>query len=132
MFVLSAPFSYVVPIAVPFVAFLFDRAQRFRESTFIQHGIDLVVVGTAMGRVIGNVPFISGHTLFLTYALLSSRSLVVRISATLVMIQTVYLKYFVWHDFVTSTSGIVLGSFAAVLVSRLGTKLESEPKEQQA
>lgn len=31
------------------------------------------------------------------------------------MAQTVYLKYFVWHDWVTSTSGIVLGYVAAII-----------------
>jgi len=31
------------------------------------------------------------------------------------MAQTVHLKYFVWHDWVTSTSGIVLGCVAAII-----------------
>lgn len=127
MFVLSGSFLYVVPIVVPFVAFLFDRTERFRQSFFIQHLADIVVVGTAMGRVLGNIPFVSGHTLFLTYALLTSRSLVVRITAALVMLQTIYLKYFVWHDFVTSTNGIVLGTLAAAVVLKFGTKSNNPP-----
>jgi hypothetical protein len=127
MFVPSGPFLYVVPIVVPFLAFLFDRTERFRQSTFIQYLADIVVVGMAMGRVLGNIPFVSGHTLFLTYALLTSHSLVVRITAALVMLQTIYLKYFVWHDFVTSTNGIVLGAFAAAVVSKFGTKSIKPP-----
>ena len=37
------------------------------------------------------------------------------LTALIVMAQTVYLKYFVWHDWVTSTSGIVLGCVAAII-----------------
>jgi hypothetical protein len=56
------------------------------------------------------------------YAILTSRSIVVRVTAVLVMVQAIYLKYFVWHDFVTQTSGILLGSLAAFMVSKLTIK----------
>jgi uncharacterized membrane protein len=111
----SLQFYYVVPIIIPFAAFLLDRAERFWQLNLIQFAFDAVVVGTAIGRVVANVPFVSGHTLFLTYALLSSRSRVVQVTATIVMLQVIYLKYFVWHDWITSTSGIVLGSLAALV-----------------
>jgi hypothetical protein len=107
---------YVVPIVIPFVAFLFDRAERFRQSTILQFVVDALVIGTAMGRVVGNVPFVSGHTLFLTYCLLSTRSRVPRIAAAIVLLQVIYLKYIVWHDWITSTSGIVLGVLAAFVI----------------
>src|SRR5690349_11802651 len=71
---LSGQYVYVVPIVIPFVAFLFDRAERFPRTNISQLTIDVLVVGTAMWRVIGNVPFVSGHALFLTYALLSANS----------------------------------------------------------
>lgn len=103
-------FVYVVPIVIPFVAFLCDRAQRvgvWRLAVFV---IDFVVVATSMMRVIGNVPYVSAHSFFLIYAILGPSSLDTRITASLVMIEVIYLKYFVWHDFVTSTTGIVLGS----------------------
>jgi hypothetical protein len=118
----SGPFFYVAPIVVPFVAFLFDRAERFRKLNVFHVAVDAVVVGLAIGRVVGNVPLISGHTLFLTYAILSSRSVIVKVTALLLMVQTVYLKYFVWHDFVTSTSGILLGTVAALLVYIWGAR----------
>jgi hypothetical protein len=121
-FDLSGSFLYVVPIVVPFVAFLFDRAERFPQLNLTHYIVDLFVVGIAMGRVIGNVPYISGHTLFLSYAILSSRSIVVRITAALVLAQALYLKYFIWHDWITSTSGIVIGLLAAFSVSRFGWK----------
>ena len=115
----SGSFFYVVPIIVPFVAFLLDRAEHWREAKTIRAAIDLLIIGTAMGRMLGPVPFVSGHTLFLTYALLSSRSHVVKISAAVVLLQVMYLKYVVWHDWTTSTSGIVLGAIAAYVANRL-------------
>ena len=105
---------YVVPIVVPFVAYLLDRGERWSERNKKQKLIDAIVVLIAR-RVIGNVPFVSGHTLFLSYCIITSRSLVARLTALIVMAQTVYLKYFVWHDWVTSTSGIVLGCVAAII-----------------
>ena len=120
LFELSGPFMYVVPIVVPFVAYLLDRAERWDERNKRQKLVDAIVVLTAMWRVIGNVPFVSGHALFLTYCIVTSRSLVARVTAIVVMAQTVYLKYFVWHDPVTSTSGIVLGCVAAIIVWQIG------------
>ena len=117
---LSGIYFYVVPIVIPFVAFLFDRAERFRQSNLIRLAVDILVVGTAMWRVIGNVPFISGHALFLTYALLSTRSRVAQITAGIVLLQVIYLKYIVWHDWITPTSGIVLGMIAALITRRFG------------
>lgn len=108
-------YFYVAPIVVPFVAFLFDRTQRVRQSNLIQFAIDVLVVGTAMWRVIGTVPFVSGHALFLSYALLSTRSRVAQITSGIVMFLVIYLKYLVWHDWVTPTSGIVLGTLAAIV-----------------
>ena len=101
------------------IAFMFERVEHTREANFFQHGVDFLVFGLAVGRVIGDVPFISGHTLLLSYALLCSKSRIVQFSALLVLAQTLYLKYFVWHDFVTSNVGLVLGSALALIVSVL-------------
>jgi hypothetical protein len=122
MFNLAGSFWYNVTIVVPIVAFLFDRAENRRRLNALPFVIDLAVIGTAFGRVVGNVPFVSGHTLFLSYAIISTNSKFVRITAIILLTHTVYLKYFVWHDFVTSTSGIILGSIAALLVCRFGQK----------
>lgn len=113
---LTGHLSYVVPIVIPFIAFLFDRAETFRRARVIQFVVDALVIGTAAGRVVGNVPYVSGHTLFLTYCLLSARSRVARVTAAIVLLQVIYLKYFVWHDWITSTSGIVLGALAALVI----------------
>jgi len=72
--------------------------------------------------VIAHVPYVSGHTLFLTYALLSTRTRVAQITAAVVMIQVIYLKYIVWGDWITSTIGIALGLLAARARLWLGAK----------
>lgn len=98
---LSNQYLYVVPIVVPFTAFMLDRAEQGRRTSVIAVAVDGVVVITAMMRVFGDVPYVSGHALFLTYAVLRPGSLVTRITAALVMVEVIYLKFFVWHDPVT-------------------------------
>lgn len=119
---LSSQYVYVVPIVVPFVAFLLDRTIEIRTAGLFVLTVDALVVFTAMMRVIGNVPYVSGHALFLTYAILRPGSLVTRITAALVMIEVLYLKLLVWHDFVTPVGGIVLALIAAWLVRQLRTR----------
>ena len=113
----SGTFQYFVPLMVPMIAFMFERVEHVREANFFQHGVDYLVFALAVGRVVGNVPYISGHTMLLSYALLQSKSKLVRISSILVLAQTLFLKYFVWRDFVTSTVGIALGCTLALLVA---------------
>lgn len=112
----TATFQYFVPLMVPLIAFMFERIEHAREANFFQHGVDYLVFALAVGRIVGNVPYISGHTLLLSYMLLQSRSKFVRISSILVLAQTLFLKYFVWGDFVTSNVGIALGCTLAFLV----------------
>jgi hypothetical protein len=119
---LANNFIYVLPIIVPFVAFLFSRAQRWPEAGMLELGIDFLVVGTSMMRVVGDVPYVSGHALFLTYAIARPGSVLARVTATLVMIQVVYLKFFVWHDLATPVAGTTLGLAAAFFVRRLGPR----------
>jgi hypothetical protein len=122
---LRGQYFYVTPIVVPFAAFLFDRASRRRKITAFQAIVDVLVVGTAMWRVIGNVPYVSGHALFLIYALLSTRSRVAQLTAAVVMLQVVYLKYFVWGDWITATNGFALGLLAALVRMWLGGNSET-------
>ena len=119
-------YFYVTPIIVPFAAFLFDRAARRSQLTAFELIVDVLVVGTAIGRVIAHVPYVSGHTLFLTYALLSSRSRVAQITAAVVMLQVIYLKYIVWGDWITSTIGIALALLAVLARLWLGAKSDAE------
>lgn len=107
---------------VPTIAFMFERVGHVREANFFQHGVDFLVFSLAVGRVVGDVPYLSGHTLLLSYALLQSKSRIVRITAALVLAQTLFLKYYVWGDFVTSNAGMLLGCALAFLVSRVSGK----------
>ena len=117
---LSNHFVYVLPIIVPFVAFLFDRAKGFSEVGWPELMIDFAVVGTSILRGIGVVPLVSGHVLFLTYAIARPGSRVTRITALIVMLQVIYLKFFVWHDPFTPATGIMLGLLAAFVGRRQG------------
>lgn len=121
---LTNQYLYVVPIVVPFVSFLFDRAEQVRQLRIAGLVVDVVVVGAAMMRVVGNVPLVSGHTLFLTYAMLGPGSRVTRITASIVMIEVIYLKYFVWHDSISSSIGLALGIVAASTAHRFGRQAE--------
>ena len=112
----SGTFLYFVPLMVPMIAFMFERVERVREANFFQHGIDCLVFGLSVGRVAGNVPYISGHALLLSYAIVCTRSNFVRVTSILVLAQTLFLKYYVWGDFVTSNVGLALGVVLAGLV----------------
>ena len=96
---------YFVPVSVPFVAFILDRLQPQPKP---QIKIDLPVVLLALTRAIYPLPFISGHALFLTYALFSSRMVVTRLAAFCVFLQVAYLKVFAWQD-TTILGGVALG-----------------------
>ena len=113
----AGTFWYFVPLMVPCFAFLIERLEHVRKASVLQHAADLLVFGIAAGRVMGReVMHISGHTVLLSYMLVSSKSNVVRISSVLVLVQTLVLKYYVWGDFVTSNVGLVLGCALALIV----------------
>ena len=105
---------YFAPIGIPFVALLFDRAEQYDLTSIAAWALDLVVLIFALTRAFVRIPFISGHALFLTYCLLTSRSNVARITAVLVLLQVAYLKLFVTHD-TALFGGIIAGCLAALL-----------------
>jgi hypothetical protein len=114
---------YVLPIIVPCVAFLFDRAARFRTEGWPERATDFAVMVAAILRALGLIPMISGHALFLTYAIARPGSWLTKISALVVMFQVLYLKYFVWGDSVTPSTGIAVGLTAALIVRGLGARM---------
>ena len=117
----SGQYFYVAPIIVPFVAFLFDRAQRPRLLTPVQLAIDVLVVVTAMWRVFGHLPYVSGHALFLSFALLTYKTRVAQVTAAIILLEVLFLKFFVWHDWITAPVGLLLGSIAALISQGLRT-----------
>lgn len=109
--------TYVVPIGVPFVAFLFDRAEQRGTLSVRQWVVDVPVIVVALVRAAYPVPFISGHALFLAYALLTTRSWVGRLTAAVILIQVAYIKIVLWHD-PTLFGGVIAGVLAATLFTR--------------
>lgn len=105
---------YFTPIGIPFVAFLFDRAEMHAAASASSWAVDVFVLIPALTRVFIRIPLISGHALFLTYCLLTSRSTVARTTAFLVLLQVAYLKIFVTHD-TALIGGIFAGGLAAYL-----------------
>jgi hypothetical protein len=119
---------YFWPLSFPFTAFVLDRAARWRELSRLQWYIEVPIVLLALSRAFVAVPLISGHALFLSYIMLSSRSWAVKLLAVLVMLQVAYLKIWVWAD-PTIVGGILLGMLAAWLVSRFAPTNSKSEKE---
>ena len=109
---------YFVPIGIPFVAFLFDRAEQSGSISLVSWLIDLAVLLPALARAFIRIPLVSGHALFLVYSLLTSRAKVARITAFLVLLQVAYLKIFVTHD-TALVGGVIVGGLAALLHRRV-------------
>ena len=105
---------YLAPIGVPFIAFIFDRAERASGFSKKQIYVDSIIVVASLLRAEFLIPFYSGHALFLTYAMLTTKTWVARLTAVAVMIQVLYLKIFVWHDYEVF-GGIALGVIAAIV-----------------
>lgn len=110
---------YSAPIGIPFVCFVFDRAERYKTTPTALWVVDVAVLLPALTRALVPIPLISGHALFLSFALLTSRSKVARLTASLIMLQVAFMKIFLWHD-VTIVGGVLLGGFAALIYRRLG------------
>jgi len=100
---------YVTPMGIPFVAFLLDRAEQFQDRRAVHWLIDLLVVGLSLARALYPLPIISGHALFLMYAILTTRSWPARVTAVLIFLQVMYLKIFSWHD-PTLFGGMLFGA----------------------
>lgn len=104
---------YSVPIAVPFIAFLADRILRQSRRSW---WLDVPVVLLALSRTLVLVPFISGHALFLTYSLLTTRTWLARISAFAMLAYVVWVKWLLQD--VSLLGGMLVGLIAAFLFHR--------------
>jgi hypothetical protein len=110
---------YFVPITVPFVAFYFDRAQSWSGLRRWQLAIDVSALATAILRVYLAIPLVSGHSLFLTYALLTTRTWLALVTSVVVLSQVLFTKIFLWQD-PTWAGGMLLGLIAAILFRSIG------------
>jgi hypothetical protein len=109
---------YDIPIVVPFVMFLYDRAQKWRQTCHLQKMLDLFVLVLSLSRAITRFPPISGHALFLIYVLFTTHSRTTQATALAVFLQVAHLKLFVLSD-LTLISGTTAGSVTAFGYNKL-------------
>ena len=123
-FVRSWLIWYIMPVGVVFVAFILERLKELGHTSVQCLILDLIVVLLSLARVVTYIPFYSGHAMFLSYTLLSARLRVVKILATVVLLQVVYLKLIKWDDWITLIIGVLVGSLAGYYrISRINQKL---------
>lgn len=126
---------YMVPLAAPFAVFVLDRAARLRALRWFHWAVDLPVIILGLARALYEVPGISGHALFLTYALLTTRSRAGQVLITIVLAEVAALKLFAWHD-MTLFGGMLVAGVAALLFhlprwKQRRTSLEAEMIEDR-
>ena len=109
---------YFVPLTVPFVAFTLERAQRSAQIRAGQWWIDVIVLVLSITRIFFPVPGYSGHALFLTFVLFSSRTIVVLVTSLAVFLEVAYVKLFILDD-MTVAGGFLLGIIFAVIYRRM-------------
>jgi hypothetical protein len=106
---------------VPFVLFLLERRDLRGRRPAAAWALDGAVVGVALARSRWPLPVVSGHALFLSYALVSTRDPLVRWTAALVLGEVLYLKSFVWND-ATGIGGLAVGTVAGLVERRLAAR----------
>jgi hypothetical protein len=116
---------YFTPIGIPFVAFLFDRAERYTMVSTLSRVVDLAVLIPALARAFVRLPLISGHALFLVYCLFTSKSKVARLMSVLILFQVAYLKLFVTHD-TALFGGVIVGCLAALVYRWVNSRSRAE------
>jgi hypothetical protein len=108
---------YHAPIGFAFVTYLFDRVERWDKIRRRQWIVELPVLGLALARALMPIPFISGHALFSTYAVLTVESRIARWAAALVVVGVAYIKVLILQD-TTLVGGMIVGMLAALLTKR--------------
>lgn len=111
-------YTYFLPIAAPFAAFCLDRLARLRAIGWRQWALELPLIALALARATQPIPLISGHALFLAYALLTVRSATARWLAFAVYLSVAYMKIAEIGDPVTLVGGSLAGFAAGWWVRR--------------
>ena len=111
---------YHAPVGFVFVLFGLDRWHWFRNLRNLRKSysavpIDLLVILISASRTIKWFLPLSGHTLFLTYAIGTSASRLTRVMALIVLIEAIAIKHFWLSDDVTPWVGLAVGLFAVLL-----------------
>lgn len=96
---------YNAPLVVPVVLFVLDRLRRRSAVGCARLGVDTAVVALAASRMVVPIPLLSGHTLFLVYALLTTwggaprgRWGVAPLMTAAVLLEVTVIKLAVWRD----------------------------------
>ena len=108
---------YQLPVFIVFGLFGVDRYRHRSRVARGQWLLDGSVALLSASRTVMWFLPLSGHALFLTYAIGTSTSKMVRAIALLVMIEAVVIKHFWLHDDLTPWVGMVVG-ITMVLIYR--------------
>jgi hypothetical protein len=109
---------YNVPIAVPFVAFFYDRLLPRPESRRLI-ALDAAVMALALARVaVPPFPFVSGHALFAAFATGTARWWPLRATAACVLAQVIYAKTALGGGWRSMVAGLAVAAAFVALRTR--------------
>jgi hypothetical protein len=110
----AATYVHYVPIAAVFASFFWDRLFP-RISRTLRHAIcDFIVVALSLMRVfVPPLPFVSGHTLFASYAALTAQRWPLRAIALVALAEVVYTKLFASGGWLSMVGGFAMAALLA-------------------
>ena len=92
--------------------------RQFTETLAHYLALDAPLIAVALIRGLGLIPVVSGHAMFLAYALWTSRAPLVRWTALAVLAQVAYVKGFGADE--SLWWGLLAGLITGLLYRRLG------------
>jgi hypothetical protein len=115
---------YIAPMVVAFPLWARVRLDGIERRPRARIVLDAAVVVLAVARTVtGLLPF-SGHMLFLTYSLLTTRERLYQAIAVLLLVETTWFKLGLWSDLRSWSIGLVAGLAAAGAWAVAGRKGE--------
>jgi hypothetical protein len=113
---------YIAPMVLVFPLWARVRLARIEVEPAGRVALDAAVTLLAEVRTLtGALPF-SGHMLFLTYSLLTTRPLWYRVVAILLIAETTWFKLGMWSDLRSWSLGLACGLAAAAVYAFLGKR----------
>jgi len=105
---------YQTPVGFAFVLFTLDRWRTRLVRLPLDWISDAVVLLVSISRTITWFLPLSGHTLFLTYAIFTGQSKLIRGVALVVLTEAVVIKHFWLNDDSTPWVGMIVGLLASI------------------
>ena len=113
---------YNVPMVFVFFVWIKCKIEE-KEIVHLQLVfIDLLVLFFVSVRMFG-LMYHSGHVLFLLYSFLTTENKFYQAICVLMMLVTIYFKFFFWSDFITPTVGTIMALFFIRLRNRIKNSL---------